>query len=274
MLALPCAKINIGLNIVNRRADGYHDLETVFYPVPLTDVLEIKTLSDGSDTEMQIIGMPAGEDERKNLVYRVYDDLRREFSLPAISIYLCKKIPTGAGMGGGSSDAAEMMKMLNKMFELGLSNSDMESRLSHYGADCAFFVKGKAVYAEGIGNVFSDVSVNLENKFMVIVKPPISVNTREAYSGITAKTADYDLKKAVAQDISSWRGVIKNDFEAPVFKLHPEIGAIKQTLYDMGAVYSAMSGSGSAVFGLFDRPIDNLNKIFSDCFTFEKQLRR
>ena len=273
MLSLPCAKINIGLNVTGKRPDGYHNLETVFYPIPLTDVLEIKELHGNEKEDIQIIGMPKGEDPLHNLVYLVYSDLRREYNLPRLSIYLYKKIPIGAGLGGGSSDAAEMMKAMNEMFCLGMKEDEMERRISRYGADCAFFIRKKPVFAEGIGDVFSNISVRLSGKFFLLVKPSISVSTREAYSGISPETPDYDLRKCVEGDITNWHSTIRNDFETTVFKLYPELKAIKQTIYDMGAIYASMSGSGSAIYGIFDRPIDEAEKVFADCFVFKKQLR-
>ncbi len=273
MLSLPCAKINIGLNVTGKRPDGYHNLETVFFPIPLTDVLEIKELSDSDKEDIQILGMPAGENPCDNLVYKVYSDMRKEFSLPPMSIYLYKKIPIGAGLGGGSSDAAETMKAINQMFALGMQNDEMERRIAQYGADCPFFIRHKPVFAEGIGDIMSDITVNLSHKHLVLVKPATSVSTREAYSGIVAAPADADLRESIKADITTWRHTIKNDFEKSVFKAHPEISAIKQTLYDMGALYASMSGSGSAVYGIFDRPVDEAKKVFDDCFTFEKQLR-
>lgn len=273
MLSLPCAKINIGLNVTRKRSDGYHDIETVFYPIPLTDVLEIKPLCAEDDEDVQIIGMPCDADVHDNLVYRVYADLRREFALPAMSVYLYKKIPVGAGLGGGSSDAAETIKMINELFALGLDNDDMARRIARYGADCAFFIRRTPVFARGIGDVFSNIRLTLGGMYLVLVKPDIFVSTREAYAGIVPKTAERDLRQCVESEIDSWRNTVTNDFETHVFKLYPLLAAIKQTLYDMGALYAAMSGSGSTLYGIFDRPVEEAVTVFSDCFVFEKQLR-
>ena len=274
MLTFPCAKINLGLNVVRKRADGYHDIETVFYAIPLSDALEISPLGKNKDEDIQFLGMPQGEDFRNNLVYKVYDDMRKEFNLPPMSLYLYKKIPTGAGLGGGSSDAAETMKCINEIFGLALDDNEMEHRIAHYGADCAFFIRKRPVYATGTGDVFQPADISLKGVHLVLVKPEESVNTREAYSGITPHAADNDIRETLKNGFAIWRKELKNDFEPTVFALHPRIAAIKQTLYDMGAVYASMSGSGSALFGLFDRPVPEAEKVFSDCFTFEKELIR
>lgn len=275
MLTFPCAKINLGLNVTRRRDDGYHDLETVFYAIPLCDVLEIKPLDDGEPEDVQFLGMPEGEDYRFNLVYKVYSDMRKEFSLPAMSLYLYKKIPTGAGLGGGSSDAAETMKTINSLFELGLLDNEMEQRISRYGADCAFFIKGNPVYATGIGNIFEPAEVeNIKGMHLVLIKPNESVSTKEAYAHLVPKESDMDIRDILKNEIITWKDSLKNDFEPTVFAGHPRIAAIKQTLYDMGALYASMSGSGSAVFGIFNRPVPETAKVFADCFTFEKQLIR
>lgn len=274
MLTFPCAKINLGLNVVRKRADGYHDIETVFYAIPLADVLEIKPLSHNDVEDIQFLGMPAGEDYKNNLVYKVYHDMRQEFDLPPMSLYLYKKIPTGAGLGGGSSDAAETMKTINEIFELHLSDNEMERRISHYGADCAFFVRKLPVYATGVGDVFEKTSVSLKGFHLVLVKPAESVNTREAYSNLTPRLPEHDIRETLKGGVETWRELLKNDFEPSVFAAHPRIAAIKQTLYDMGALYASMSGSGSAVFALFDRPVPEATNVFDDCFTFEKELTR
>ena len=243
-------------------------------PFPLTDVLEIKPLENGDAEEVQFLGMPKEDSPESNLVYKVYDDLRKEFNLPPMSLYLYKHIPTGAGLGGGSSDAAETLKTINALFDLGLDKEEMRQRISRYGADCAFFVSGKPVYATGIGNIFEDLDINLKGYFLALVKPNESVSTKEAYSGLTPQKSREDIRDILKNDVAKWRGLLKNDFEPSVFRKHPQIAAIKETLYDMGAIYASMSGSGSAVYGIFNRPVPEVRKVFSDCFTFEKELRR
>ena len=276
MLAQPIAKINIGLNVVERRADGYHNIETVFYPIPLNDNLEVKPLEHSAEPYLlQVVGQKIEGTPAQNLVVRVYESLKQEFSLPPLDIYLFKRIPSGAGLGGGSSDAAEMMKLLVQMFSLPLSESDMEKRLAKFGADCAFFVKARPSFATGIGDILTPISLSLKGYTLLLVKPADFVSTAAAYAGVTPKRPAADLREALARPPKEWRGVVVNDFEESVFPQFPRIAAIKQTLYDMGADYAAMSGSGSAVYGLFRSPLEQVNpkKIFSDCFVFQSLLR-
>lgn len=273
MLLLPDCKVNIGLNVVARRVDGYHDLETVFYPVPLRDNLEIKVNTDATEPyTLQLGGKPVEGDASQNLVVRTYLMLKDEFQLPPVDIFLYKHIPMGAGLGGGSSDAAYMMKGLNEMFSLGLTKAEMQRRVSTLGADCAFFVADRPAYATGIGDVLTPISLSLKGKHIVLVKPDVFVSTKEAYAHVTPKKADIPLLEAIKQPIERWRNTIVNDFETSVFPNHPELAAIKQTLYDMGAQYAAMSGSGSTLFGLFDRPVPEAKTVFASHFVFEQKL--
>ncbi len=272
---IPYAKINIGLYVTERRADGYHNLQTVFYPIPLHDNLEVKPLRIGAPTQryaLQIAGNEVQGSLDDNLVVKVYNQLCNDFELPPIDIYLYKRIPTGAGLGGGSSDAAAMMKLLNEQFQLGLSYEEMEQRVSKLGADCAFFIQSRPAYAEGIGDILSPISLSLKNKFLLLVKPDIFVSTREAYAGVTPQYPANDLRKALQQPIEEWKNTVFNDFEKSVFLAHPEIAAIKQTLYDMGAIYASMSGSGSTVFGLFNHPVEAATEVFNNCFVFQEKL--
>ncbi len=276
MLYLPNCKINIGLNVVSKRPDGYHNLETVFYPVPLRDNLEVKPLNDTDAPYRLTVGGAKVEGQAAdNLVVKVYLALKEEFGLPPVDIFLYKNVPMGAGLGGGSSDAASMMLLLNEMFALGLSPEEMERRIAPFGADCAFFVRNRPAYATGIGDELSPIPLSLRGKFILLVKPDVFVSTKEAYARVTPRPADYPLREAIMQPIETWRGTVVNDFEASVFPNHPELAAIKQTLYDMGALYAAMSGSGSTLFGIFDRPVEEeARKLFSAAFVFSKQLAR
>lgn len=272
---IPYAKINIGLYVTERRADGYHNLQTVFYPIPLHDNLEVKPLRIGAPTQryaLQIAGNEVQGSLDDNLVVKVYNQLCNDFELPPIDIYLYKRIPTGAGLGGGSSDAAAMMKLLNEQFQLGLSYEEMEQHVSKLGADCAFFIQSRPAYAEGIGDILSPISLSLKNKFLLLVKPDIFVSTREAYAGVSPQYPANDLRKALQQPIEEWKNTVFNDFEKSVFLVHPEIAAIKQTLYDMGAIYASMSGSGSTVFGLFNHPVEAATEVFNNCFVFQEKL--
>ena len=291
MYSLPNAKINIGLRVVGKRPDGYHNLQTIFYPIPLTDSLEVKRakhLRQPYEFILSGLPIPGGGNADDNLVVRVFMSMRDEFSLPPTSIFLCKHIPVGAGLGGGSSDAAAMMLLLCDYYELDLTDAEIEQRLAAFGADCPFFVRNKPVYAEGIGNQFTPIDFTLKGMYLVLVKPPIHISTAEAYAGLEIKDpppappingGEQIAISQLIQDISlspftgeRGGGLLINDFEPSVFRRYPQIAAIKQTLYDMGATYASMSGIGSAVYGLFTRPIDNAPTIFPDCFTFAGKL--
>lgn len=269
------AKINLGLNVVERRADGYHNIQTVFYPIPLFDVLEIKPSKyDDKPYNLQIVGSTIDGNTEDNLIIKVLNNIKKDFEIPPLDIYLNKRIPIGAGLGGGSSNAACMINLLNDMFSLNISEEEREERVSSLGADCAFFVKSKPVYATGIGSTMSPMDLSLKGWYFVLVKPRISVSTREAYSNIKPAYPEFKLQESIKRPVEEWNGLVKNDFETSVFPLYPEIAAIKHTLYDMGATYASMSGSGSSVFGLFKHPQESLENIFADCFVFQEKLLR
>ncbi len=273
MICFPNAKINLGLYVTERRPDGYHNLETVFLPIPLQDVLEIKPLDFyDQEYELQVAGNKIEGRPEDNLVVRVFLDMKHEFGLPAQSIYLYKRIPTGAGLGGGSSDAAFMMRMLNERFKIGLTKAQMADRLSNYGADCPFFVYNTPSMAKGIGDILSPMKLDLSQWTLLLVKPSTFISTKEAYAGIVPCRPKHSLEDSLNLPIDQWRGRIENHFEKSVFPLHPEIEAIKQTLYDMHAVYASMSGSGSTVFALMPHTFEEAAEVFPDCFVFQKRL--
>ena len=267
MITFPCAKINLGLYVTERRADGYHNLETVFYPIPLRDELEVEP---SDHDELIVEGIPVAGNVEDNLVMRVVRKLRDEGNaVPPLYIRLRKNIPSGAGLGGGSSDAAYMMTMLNNMFRLGLSTEEMESSVSRLGADCAFFVKSKPVLARGIGDQFTPINLDLSGWYLVLIKPDDFISTREAYQGVCPQQPKHALTETILQPVGTWRERVENDFERSVFPLHPTVADIKHRLYKGGASYAAMSGSGSSVFGLFrERPSEELIKTFCPHFTF------
>lgn len=274
MFVNPCCKINLGLYIIEKREDGYHNLETVFYPIPLCDNLEVKTLEhSNAPFLLQTVGPKLQGTPEDNLIIKVYKQLEKDFDLPQLDILLHKKIPTGAGLGGGSSDAAYMMCLLNEQYGLGLKEKEMQRRISKLGADCAFFITPQPTYATGIGDILTPINLSLKGWVLVLIKPQYSVSTREAYSRIEPRKPTIDLRQALTSPIEEWKNLVFNDFEKSVFISHPSIEAIKDTLYDMGAVFALMSGSGSAVFGLFKNKQEDLHKIFSDCFTFQATLR-
>lgn len=273
MITFPCAKINLGLNIVSKRPDGYHNLETVFYPIPLTDALEIKYMDEKfpseSPCDLKITGNDIDCNEEDNLVIKAYQLLAADFQLPRVHAHLVKRIPTQAGLGGGSSDAAYMIRLLDERFRLNIGIPEMERYAAKLGADCAFFITADPSYAEGIGDVLMPADVpgaGLGGYYLAVVKPSVAVSTRDAYTAIVPKTPAKCCRDIVRQPIETWKDELVNDFEAPIFAMHPELAAIKQSLYDAGAVYAAMSGSGSALFGIFREQPTGLEKEFEGMF--------
>jgi 4-diphosphocytidyl-2-C-methyl-D-erythritol kinase len=254
MISFPNAKINIGLNITRRRPDGYHDLETVFYPIKINDVLEIVE-SDKMDFYASGLGIPGRVED--NLCLKGYDLLKKDFpGLPPVNIHLHKHIPIGAGLGGGSADAAFFIKLVNQTFTLGLDTAQMRDYARQLGADCAFFIESKPVYAFGKGDEFEPVAIDLSAYHIVLVMPPAHVSTAEAYRGVVPKPAEGPLKGHITFPVREWRYVIKNDFEDSIFKNHPVIRGVKASLYEAGALYASMSGSGASVFGIFQKQPD------------------
>lgn len=264
MTTYPNCKINLGLHIVHRRDDGYHDIESIFIPVmSLRDELVINPLPDlpAGECLFQQQGLALDNEPADNLCAKAYRLLRDEFGsrVGAVSMTLNKKIPFGAGLGGGSADAAFTLKMLNQLFSLGLTDDELCLRAARLGADCPFFILNRPMYVSGIGDRMEPVEIDLDSMNMTIeiVKPDDCVSTREAYSGITPRdrwvnpSSTPDLRHAILQPVTRWRDLIVNDFEAHIASLHPAIAATKKALYERGALYASMTGSGSAVFGLF-----------------------
>ena len=287
MTVYPCVKINLGLNVLRRRPDGYHDLETVFVPSQeYHDVLEIITADDYSCTSASLFSRygtpdsvsgsreivqsisPDGKlmitiarregvdwDPLKDLCAKAYFLLDRDFSLPSVKIFLEKFSPVGAGLGGGSADAAYTVMELNRLFSLGLDESRMAAYAASLGSDCAFFIYGRPMFGEGRGEILSDFPLPCLSDYdlKIVVPEGISVSTAEAYRGIVPRVPEKSLREVLAYPIEKWRESLANDFEATVFAKHPALASIKQSLYDSGAVYASMSGSGSALFALYPR---------------------
>ena len=275
MIAYPNAKINLGLRVVAKRADGYHDIETIFYPINLQDALEVTLQKNGNPSQpvrLHVTGANLDGSPQDNLVVKAYCLLAQTYRLEPVDIHLHKHIPTEAGLGGGSSDCAFMIKMLNAKFRLGLSDDQMEQFAGLLGSDCPFFIKDKPMFATGTGNVFHPIDLSLKGMHLLLVKPEISVSTREAYANISPARPAVSLREIAARPVSQWRDLMKNDFERTVFLVHPEIAAIKDKLYDMGALYAQMSGSGSAVFGIFEQPQQNIDNIFAGYFVRQRAL--
>lgn len=255
MISFPHAKINLGLNVVSKRDDGYHNLETVFYPVQWCDVMEIIPGPDHTKgIEVHMSGLPVSGKHSDNLCVKAYELLRKNYPMQSVKLYLHKQIPMGAGLGGGSSDAAFFVKQVNHLLSLGMTIHEMEEIVRHIGADCAFFIKGHAVYANERGDNFFPVDVSLKGFHVVIVHPGIHVSTATAFANIVPAQPTINCRDAVMKHpVSEWKELLVNDFEKTVFKVHPEIAVVKQKMYDAGAVYASMSGSGSAVYGIFQQ---------------------
>ena len=273
MITYPNAKINLGLNIVEKRPDGYHNLETVFYPINLQDALEVNDLEGEGEYSLKISGTPIEGELDNNLVVKAYRLLKKDFpNIGPVNIHMYKHIPTGAGLGGGSADAAFMLKLLNDKFKLNLNTEKLEEYAAILGADCAFFIRNKPVFASGIGNIFEEINLSLKGYYLVLVKPNIFVSTKDAFAHIIPIQPSHSLKEIIRMPVETWRATMKNDFENSVFKKFPEIAAIKDKLYDMGAIYASMSGSGSSVFGLFKESVEHVDEIFNGCFCRQRIL--
>lgn len=248
MTSHPNCKINLGLHVTSRRADGYHELETVFMPIPLCDTLTLDITDEFTFTQSGIaIDCPTEE----NICVKAYRMMRDEYpQVGNVHIHLQKEVPFGAGLGGGSSDAAHVITLINELFKLGLEIDTMCGLAKRIGADCPFFILNRPCYATGIGDQMEPIDCQSNYK-IVLLKPPVSVSTSDAYRGVKPHPSTIDLREAIKEPIESWRNLIVNDFEATVFPKYPIIGELKELLYDKGSVYASMSGSGSALFGFF-----------------------
>ncbi len=266
MVLLPNCKINLGLNIVGKRADGYHDIETALFPVPFSDALEIILAEDGI-FEFHSTGLTVACEIEENLCVRAFRLLQHEFNLPAVKMHLHKVIPMGAGLGGGSSDCAFALKLLDKVFALGLNHDRLAAYARVLGSDCAFFIENKACFAFERGDRFEPVEADIAGLKIMLVIPGVHVTTRDAYSAIVPSTPVQPLKDILKLPADRWKDRLVNDFEVPVFEKHPMLGNIKSKLYEAGAIYASMSGSGSSLFGLFSEP-PCLDGQFPGCYTW------
>lgn len=255
MICFPNAKINLGLNVVEKRPDGYHNIETVFIPVGIKDALEFVPAPDLQvPYEWHNSGLQIDAPAEQNICIRALMAMRARFPhIPNLRVHLHKHIPFGAGLGGGSADGAFMLSALNEYFDLGASRRELIAMASALGADCAFFIDNSPCFASGIGNVLEPIEVGLKGRFVGLVVPNVHVSTPEAYRQMTPAYPSVRLKEALQKPIGTWRTTVTNDFEGPVFEKHPVVQQIKEALYAQGAVYASMSGSGSSVFGIFDR---------------------
>ncbi|MFA5848574.1 MAG: 4-(cytidine 5'-diphospho)-2-C-methyl-D-erythritol kinase [Bacteroidales bacterium] len=257
MILYPNAKINIGLKVIEKRPDGFHNLETFFFPIELTDILEIV---ESEKTSLSLYGISLAGRQEDNLCIKAYQLLSEEFRLPPVEIHLYKRIPPGAGLGGGSSDAAHTIIALNKLFNLNLSHETMAMYAAQLGSDCPFFIysrslnteEGEGMLAEGRGEILTPFTIpQLKGIKIKTVVPPVFVSTADAYKGVTPHRPQSSLRDLLFLPLEEWKDTVRNDFESSVFKTQPLIEEHKQDLYNKGAIYASMSGSGSAVFGLF-----------------------
>ncbi|MDJ0367133.1 4-(cytidine 5'-diphospho)-2-C-methyl-D-erythritol kinase [Hymenobacter sp. H14-R3] len=253
MLTFPNAKLNLGLYVTARRPDGYHELETVFLPLPWADVLEVLPAPKGQvASDLTLTGRPIPGDVATNLCLQAYQLLKADFpALPAAQLHLHKIVPIGAGLGGGSADAAFALRAIGEVFGLGLSTEALEGYARQLGADCAFFIQNTPRLARGKGDVFEPIELNLKGIACVVVYPGLHISTAQAFAGIVPQAPAQPLRAALAQPLATWRHTVSNDFEASLAPTHPVLAEIKQQLYEAGAAYASLSGSGSAVYGLF-----------------------
>ncbi len=278
MITFPCAKINLGLNVVSKRDDGYHDIETIFYPIPLCDALEIYPMDEQfpspAPCDLKMTGGILDCNEDDNLVIKAYNLLAAHHDIPSVHAHLKKNIPSQAGLGGGSSDAAFMLTAINEAFQLHIDLKQLQTYAARLGADCAFFVSSRPAYATGIGEKLTEIDIDskLKGKYLVIVKPDVSISTRTAYSMITPARPKTGCLQTIQLPIDTWKDLLTNDFEGPMFTCHPQLREIKDQLYAHGALYAQMSGSGSAFYGIFnDRP-EHIGTLFPEYYTTTMKL--
>lgn len=251
MISFPNAKINIGLNIIERRNDGYHNIESIFYPVAWYDSIEAIPAEGKRDINLSIYGLPVPGDMESNLCVRAYRLLNNYYKLSSLDCYLLKQIPMGAGLGGGSADAAFFLNLLNELFHLQLSKEELKQYASQIGSDCAFFIDNKPALVTGTGNVITPIQLDLSKYYIAIVYPQVHIDTKNAYSLIIPHKKPQNLLESIQAPIITWKETILNDFEEPVFKINPQLAEIKSFLYKQGALYASMTGSGSALYGIF-----------------------
>jgi 4-diphosphocytidyl-2-C-methyl-D-erythritol kinase len=259
MVSFPHCKINLGLNVVSKRLDGFHNIETCFYPVPRTDILEIIPASEFSFTQSGIHVHGLHDD---NLCVKAYRMLKKDLRIGDIKMHLHKIIPMGAGVGGGSSNAAFVLRLLNSVFDLKLSVEQLKVYATQLGSDCSFFMEDIPMIGTSRGEILSPVSIRLTRHYLVLIKPDVHVSTADAYSGIVPQKPRFAIENILELPLAEWKDKLKNDFEKSIFEKYPLIGQLKEGMYSHGAIYASMSGSGSSVFGLFEKHVD-LKKEFS-----------
>lgn len=270
MLVFPNAKINIGLDILKKRDDGFHEIETVFYPIPLKDALEIVE-GENNTISFEQTGLTVDSNEGNNLCEKALNLLSSKHKIPAIKMHLHKVIPMGAGLGGGSSDASFTLKTINELFSLNLSNEQLKNTAAQLGSDCPFFIENKPMMAKGRGELLQKIDLSLKGYFLVLIHPSVHISTPQAYGMIKPAIPELSLYEKINHPIEKWKDYIKNDFEKPIFKQYPELKTIKEQLYESGASYASMTGSGSALFGIFRENVD-LKSVFKEHFVYQNWL--
>lgn len=259
MVSFPNVKINLGLNIVEKRYDGYHNIESVFYPIQYNDILEILK---SDKFEFINTGIKIDCSIEQNLCYKAWKLIDNEYNIGPVKIILHKNVPYGSGLGAGSSDAAFTIMLLNNLFNLKLSEEEQIKTASKLGADCAFFIKNKPILAIEKGDIFRNIEISLKDYYIVLCLPNISVKTAEAYSNCIPRKPDISIPEILKMDIHCWKNYLKNDFEDTVFVKYPKLKKIKEELYNNGSIIALMSGSGSVVYGIFDDEPKNLKLNF------------
>jgi 4-diphosphocytidyl-2-C-methyl-D-erythritol kinase len=252
MLAFPGCKLNLGLHILAKRKDGYHDIETCFFPIPWTDVLEFLPAAKWS---FECTGLPIAGNVADNLCVKAYELLKNDFSLPAVAGHLHKILPMGAGLGGGSADGAHTLRILNQLFHLHLSANQLAAYAMRLGSDCSHFLQDRTTIGRGRGEILVPLELTLKGHFLVVVSPEVQVSTAEAYSRVIPQTVQEDLADILRLPIHQWRDRLTNHFEATVFERYPALEQIKKSLYEVGAVYASLSGSGASLYGIFTKQI-------------------
>ncbi len=272
MLIFPNAKINLGLRIIEKRPDGFHNIETIFLPIDLTDILEF-IVAEENETTLNITGVQLKGNSNDNLLVKAWNIMNEIYDIPPVKIHLHKVIPIGAGLGGGSADAAFMLKGLNEYFECGCKCKELKEFALRLGSDCAFFIDNTPMFGTGRGEILEPLDIELHDYVILLVKPDIHIVTREAYSGIVPAMPTEQLKKIIRNPISDWQKLLINDFEHIVFEKYPEIRLLKNKLLEMGAIFAAMSGSGSAVYGIFEKDtVTNIKNNFKNCFIYKGRI--
>ena len=271
MILFPNAKINLGLNIIRKRPDRYHDLETVFFPINMQDALEvIQNDNTKNGVSISLSGSSINAKPEDNLCFKAFTLLKKEFpQMPAITAHLHKTIPAGGGLGGGSADGAFMLKLLNEKFALGLSTEQLLHYALQLGSDCPFFIINKPCFATGRGELLEPVSIDLSMYKLVVVNPGIHVSTSEVFSSIKPSLGSKSVNQVIHQPVETWKNELKNDFEDRVFESYPEIKTIKAKMYSSGAVYASMTGSGSTVYGMFSQETEFKNDFPAGYFVKE-----